>query len=511
MRTISVLDILDETASRLPDKIYLQDEEESVTYSQCKARAMRLGYALYKELDGARNRPVMLFMDKSCRCIVSMLGVLYSGNFYIPMDTKTPLDRLESILQTLGNAAVVTTEKDSKSLSKIGYAGDMLVYEDLLNKWHSDAVEDTVSRIKNGIVDTDLMYVLFTSGSTGIPKGVAAMHRSVIDYIESSITCIGIEEKDIIGNQGPFYTDIPLRDAYMTLKAGATVCIVPQRFFMSPKKLLQYLDDYNVTNLMWVPTAYQLISQFEALSKLKPRSIRKLLFVGEAIPVPVFQYWRKNYPDAEYRQLYGPSEVTGVCTYYRITRDYDNGETIPVGKPFPNTGILLLDEDDHEIAPSNTSAMGEICVYGTCLTAGYYNEPEKTRKVFVQNPTITAYPSLMYRTGDLARYDEEGNLVFISRKDYQIKHGGRRIELGEVETAFQAVDGIKAVCCVQNRREDKLVLYYIGEIPEEKMSLAVNNRLPKYMVPAVYRKMDELPALPNGKLNRKQVDQWANE
>lgn len=511
MRNISVLDILEQTALRLPDKTYLQDENETITFFQCRVHAIQLGYALHKELGGVRQRPILIFMDKSCRCAITMMGILYSGNFYVVMDVKAPIERLNSIQRTMENAILITTSEEVNHLRQIGYTGDVLIYEDLLDKWSDGEAEQVIRTVKAGVLDTDLMYVIFTSGSTGTPKGVAAMNRSIVDYIESSIKCIGIAEKDIVGNQGPFYTDIPLRDVFMTLYAGATVCIIPQRFFMSPKKLLQYLDDHNVTNLMWVPTAYRLISQFDALSKLKPQTIEKLLFVGEAIPIPVFRYWRGHYPDAEYRQLYGPSEVTGVCTYYRITRDYADGETIPIGKPFPNTGILLLDEEDRAIPPSDISTMGEICVYGTCLTAGYYNEPDKTRKAFVPNPMITAYPSLMYRTGDLARYDEEGELVFISRKDHQVKHGGRRIELGEVETAFQAVDGIKAVCCVQNRREDKLVLYYIGEVPKGKMSLAVSSQLPKYMIPAAYHKMDRLPILPNGKLDRKQMDSWANE
>lgn len=510
MRAITVLDILEDTASRLPDKIFLWDEFGKITYGQYRTEAVRFGYALHRELEGLRRRPVILFMEKGCRCAVCLTGILYSGNFYVVMDTKTPIDRLESTLEALSNAIVVTTLAELKTLRKIGFSGNALIFEELMENWQDDSAEETVMKLKEDILDTDLMYVLFTSGSTGTPKGVAAMHRSVVDYIESSIEGIGIEENDVIGNQGPFYTDIPLRDVFMAMKAGATTCITPQRFFMSPKKLLQYLDEHHVTKLMWVPTAYRLISQFDALEKVRPSEIKKLLFVGEALPIPVYRYWRRHYPNADYRQLYGPSEITGVCTYYRITRDYKDGETIPIGRPFPNTGILLLDDNDKLIERTDTEKTGEICVRGTCITAGYYNDPEKTAKVFVQDPTITAYPSLIYRTGDLARYNEQGDMVFISRKDYQVKHGGRRIELGEVEAAFQSVAGIKAACCVQDRRADTLVLYYIGEISEDDIPLAVREKLPKYMIPALYHKMDELPILPNGKLDRKTLDRWAN-
>lgn len=510
MRNITVLDILEQTAARLPDKPYLQDEEETVTYGQCREQAIHFGYALHKELGGARKRPVVLFIDKSCRCVVSMLGVLYSGNFYVPMDVKTPLARLESILGTMEDAVIVTTEKDAAALRKTGYQGTALVYEELTAKWPEEDAERVLQAVRAGIIDTDLMYLLFTSGSTGAPKGVAVMHRSVMDYIEAFTEMVNVEEGDIHGSQTPFYTDMSLKDLYMAMKAGATICLIPQKYFMSPKKLLQYLEEHRVTTLMWVPTAYRLISQFDALEKIKPQSLKKLLFSGESMPVPVYRYWRKYYPDAEITQQYGPTEITGACTTYRVTRDYADDETIPIGKPFPNTGIILLDENDREIPLTDTVSAGEICIFGSCLAAGYYNAPEKTAEAFVPNPTVADYPSLMYRTGDLARYDEEGNLVFISRKDFQVKHGGRRIELGEIETAFQAVPGLKAVCCVHDRREDKLVLYYIGEVPEEEMSLAVRDSLPKYMIPAAYHKVDQLPILPNGKLDRKTVDHWEN-
>lgn len=511
-RPLTILDYFEATAARLPDKVYLQDEEESVTYGQCRDRAMAFGYALHRELAGARQKPVVLFMDKGYRCVTAMIGALYSGNFYVPMDVKTPIDRLSSILDTLGNGVMVTTKGELERLRKMGYEGDVLIYEDVITKWQDDGgAAEVLGTIRESIVDTDFMYILFTSGSTGAPKGVAVMHRSVVDYVEAFTDRVNVEEGDIHGSQTPLYTDMSLKDIYMAMKAGATVCLIPQRLFMSPKKLLEYLDSHGVTTLMWVPTAYRLVSQFDALEKVRPRALKKFLFSGEGMPVPVFRYWREHYPDGEYTQQYGPTEITGACTTFSITRDYGDGETIPIGRPFPNTGIILLDEDDRVVGPESVGVPGEICVYGTCLAAGYYNDPEKTAKAFVPNPTAKGCPSLIYRTGDLARYDENGDLVFISRKDYQVKHGGRRIELGDVETAFQAAAGMKAVCCVQDRRADKLVLYYTGDVPEDDMPLLARDKLPKYMIPAAYHRMDQLPTLSNGKLNRKLLDQQANE
>ena len=511
MRTISVLDIIEKTADLYGDKIAVIDEAQSYTYSQLLQNAREFGYALHKEMQGIRNKPIMLFMDKSAKCVAAMLGTLYSGNFYVPMDIKTPIDRLESIFSTLGDTRIVTTAAEVDSLRRTGYVGGVMVYEDIIAKWKDSYDYADMETIKNERMDTDLMYVLFTSGSTGIPKGVAVMHRSVVDYVLTSTDKIDLNDNDIVGNQAPFYADMSLKDIYMVMTAGATICIIPQKFFMSPKKLLQFLDDNKVTYIMWVPTAYRLISQFDALSKVKPEYLRKFLFAGEVMPIQVLHYWRSFYPNAGYIQLYGPTEITGACTSYKVMREYEDDEIIPIGKPFPNTGIVLLDENDDEIKTTDAGKAGEICVYGSCLAAGYYNNTEKTNEVFVQNPLIKGYPSKMYRTGDLAKYDDEGNLIFISRKDYQIKHGGKRIELGEIEAAVQSLEDIKACCCVQNREKDALVLYYIGENSDGDIMKGLQNKLPKYMIPTIYHNVDDLPTLPNGKLDRKQIDAWANE
>lgn len=336
------------------------------------------------------------------------------------------------------------------------------------------------------------------------------MHRSLLDYVYAYQEAVGNKREDIVGNQTPFYTDMSLKDIYMSLESGASICIIPQKYFMSPKKLLLYLEEHEVTFLAWVPTAYRLIAQFDALEKVCPKTLNRFLFSGEAMPIPVYEYWRRHYPDAVYIQQYGPTEITGACTSFTAVRSYSEGETIPIGKPFENTGIVLLNENNQEVMPDDTTHNGEICVYGTCLSAGYYNNPQKTAEAFVQNPLKPQVPSRIYRTGDLGRWDADGNLVFISRKDYQVKHGGKRIELGEVESAVQQIPGMQACCCVHKRDKDALVLYYIGNLEGAEITRFVQNKLPKYMIPSIYHRRDELPILPNGKLDRKLMDLWAN-
>lgn len=507
---ITVLTYLEESAEKYGKKCAVIDEKESMTYEQLLQKAKLLGYALQCRLEGRRKKPVILFMEKSCKCLATMLGVLYSGNIYVPVDMKTPMERLNSISGTLESEYMITTGDEKEALDKMGYLGNVFIYEDLLEEYKDSYDGAVIDKIQKKVIDTDLMYILFTSGSTGVPKGVAVMHRSVIDYINAFLEETLMDEGDVVGNQTPFYVDMSLKDIYMSIKAGATICIIPQKYFMSPKKLLQYLDERKVTFLAWVPTAYRIVAQFDGLSKVHPSSLKHFLFSGEAMPVSVFLYWRNHYPDAVYTQQYGPTEITGACTSYHVIRDYNEGDTIPIGKPFRNTGIILLDANNQEVAPDMPGIMGEICVFGSCLAAGYYNNPEKTEEAFVQNPLITQFPSKMYRTGDLARWDEEGNLVFVSRKDYQVKHSGRRIELGEIEAAAMANEKIKACCCVHERKRDALVLYYIGDIGEKEIIQSLQDKIPKYMIPTVYFAKEELPVLPNGKLNRKLMDSWAN-
>jgi len=509
-KQITVLDIFEKTVEKYPDKVAIKDINGALTYSQLRSNAQKIGAAICYNLKGKRNCPIAVFIDKGCECLVTILGILYSGNCYVPMDIKTPLDRMQSILTTLESDIVIATEESVGHLEKNGYQQPVWLYEGLLaENQEADDSEEILSDIRQKIVDTDLMYILFTSGSTGIPKGVAIRHRSVVDYVDAFTAEVPIGVEDVVGNQVPFYVDMSLKDIYMSLAVGATICVIPQKYFMSPKKLLTYLEDNGVTMLMWVPTAYSIVAQFDGLSKIKPSNLKKFLFSGEGMPISVFRYWSQAYPEAVRIQQYGPTEITGACTTYNVQREYQDGETIPIGKPFKNTGIVLLDEEDREVPVNQVDVPGEICVYGSCLAAGYYNNPEKTKEAFVQNPLIKAYPSKIYRTGDLAKWDAEGNLVFISRKDFQIKHGGRRIELGEIETAVDSIEEVKSSCCVHDGEQDIIVLFYTGDFNEKELRTALKNKIPSYMVPGKYIQMEQLPKLSNGKLDRKTMTEIA--
>jgi acyl-coenzyme A synthetase/AMP-(fatty) acid ligase len=215
-------------------------------------------------------------------------------------------------------------------------------------------------------------------------------------------------------------------------------------------------------------------------------------------PIRQFNLWKQFVPGARYINLYGPTETTGMTCWYEVDREFGPDEAIPIGRPFCNREILLLDGDK----PAAPGEPGEICIRGTCLTLGYYGAFDKTAEVFVQNPLNPHYPELIYRTGDIARYNERGELVFVSRRDSQIKHMGQRIELGEIEMAAAAVEDVGGAGCIYDGEKKKIVLFFAGEADEAALSAALKDRLPRYMLPGLIMKLERLPVTDNGKLDR---------
>ena len=221
------------------------------------------------------------------------------------------------------------------------------------------------------------------------------------------------------------------------------------------------------------------------------------------MPIKHLNEWKKYLPDALYANVYGPTEITCNCTYYIVDREFQPGESLPIGQPFPNEKVFLLDEENQLVREAGKK--GEICVSGTALSLGYYRNPEQTEKVFVQNPLNEKYLEPIYRTGDLAYYGHDGYLYFASRKDFQIKHMGHRIELGEIELAMELAEGIRRACCAYDESENKIVAFYEGEAEKQQIVRALGKKLPAYMIPNVWVKLDRLPITKNGKIDRKKM------
>ena len=373
-----------------------------------------------------------------------------------------------------------------------------------------DGEEDTelLKEIYDNSIDTDPIYIVFTSGSTGVPKGVLACHRSVIDYIEQLSETLGFDGNTVFGNQTPLYFDACLKELYPTLKFGATTYLIPKSLFMMPIKLVEFMNEHKVNTVCWVVSALTMISAFGTFRKVRPEYLKTIAFGSEVFPIKQFNIWKENLPEASFTNLYGPTEGTGMCCYYKVDRDFELDEVIPIGHPFKNTQILLL-KDRKELA--KPGEVGEICIRGTSVTLGYYNNPEKTSESYIQNPLNTAYPEIIYCTGDLGKYNENKELVFVSRKDYQIKHMGHRIELGEIEANVNMLDGIKFSGCIYDNEKGKIVLYYSGDITDKDIAVELRNRLPRYMIPNLIIKLDSIPMTANGKIDRVSLKKMYSE
>ncbi len=496
----NILTYLEATAARLPDKLAFSTGKEGMTFAQVQRDAAAMGSFLCRE--GFFGEPVVIFMDKHPRTVAAFFGVIYSGCFYVCLDEKMPDARIRAILDNLAARAIVCDRKHLAKAERLGVE-KVYLYEDAV-ACHID--REALACVRQGQCDTDAIYVVFTSGSTGMPKGVVACHRSVIDYTEALCDALGFSEDTVFANQTPLYFDAPLKELMPTLKFGATTYFVPRMLFSFPVRLVEYLNEHRINTVCWVVSALVQISALGALETTVPQYLTKVAFGSEVFPKKQYDLWRKALPNAEFYNLYGPTEATGMSCYWKADRALSEEEPIPVGRPFDNTDILLLTEDNRRAAAGEA---GEICIRGTCLTMGYYHNPEKTAEAFVQNPLNTAYPEQIYRTGDIGRYNEHGELVFLCRKDSQIKHMGHRIELGEIEAAALRCDGVSRTLCVYDADRKRLVLFYEGSAEEKELNAYLGTYLPRYMLPSVLQHLTAMPLTDNGKLDRRTLKEQA--
>lgn len=499
--TINVLELLEENVRLNSNKIALIDKENSVTYHELHIQAKKIGSFIANQ-SKVKRKPVAVCIDRNIESIITFLGVLYSGNFYVPIDTNMPKERIDMILDELNPIMVIASKNQSLEGHEVVLMEEILKYS---------VKDDILVQIKEENIDTDPIYAIYTSGSTGKPKGVLVSHRSVIDLIEQFAVSFEFPQETVIGNQAPFDFDVSVKDIYNSLYQHATLVVIPKQLFSMPAKLIEFLNEKQINTIIWAVSAMRIVENFKTFTKITPEYLKLIMFSGEIMPAKVLQYWKEVLPETVFVNLYGPTEITCNCSYYIVDREFGLDESIPIGKPFRNTDILLLDTDTNTII-DKPMKQGEICVRGTCLALGYYKDKERTKEAFIQNPTVAEYEEKLYKTGDLGYHDENGVLYFVSRRDYQIKHMGHRIELGEIEVAVNAIEYIDAAVCVFDELREKIVLFYqAGEMSkrfgsekelERDIVLCLAKKLPKFMWPNCYITYNELPVNKNGKIDR---------
>ncbi|MGL5042491.1 MAG: AMP-binding protein [Culicoidibacterales bacterium] len=500
----NVLDYLEESSSKAPLKIAVREPNNTVTYEKLWSRSQAVGTALSHLT--APNQPIVVYMEKSIDALTMFFGIAQAGCFYVLIDPKHPSYRAKQILSVLEAEIIITSHEYMASLVELNFSGQVLEAESLYSTKND---VNRLAEIRDRQKDVDPLYILFTSGSTGVPKGVVVSHRSVIDFIEYFVPIFGIKDTAIIGNQAPFDFDISVKDIYSSIRVGGELVIIPTKYFSYPQKLIDYLIDNKVNTIIWAVSAMCLLSGFRALEYRKLDCIEQIFFSGERMPIKHLKLWIKSLPHANFVNLYGPTEITCNCSYYIIDTAAELPENLPIGKAFPNEHIFLLDENDKLI--NYAGGIGEICVSGSALALGYYNNLGQTQKAFIQNPAHNKFQEIIYRTGDLAYYGEEKLLYYAGRKDFQIKHLGRRIELEEIAVAVEKMETIERACCFFLEKKKWVVVVYVGDVLATEIVPFVKLLLPSYMLPNKCYQVEEMPLTKNGKIDRKSLEQQIGE
>ena len=504
----NILEYLENTAEKFPDKTAVDDGTVQFTWQELLDRARHFGRSFLDRT--APGRPVAILREKSSEVLAAMFGVVYAGCFYVMIDPEQPLERLKDILSVLETDLVLTDSTYKKQLDEAGYQGEVYLLDE--ERTEEPLTEQDIEKLmerRSTAKSTDLLYGIFTSGSTGKPKCVAVSQQAVMDFIGHFTKQFEITDQDRIANQAPFDFDVSVKDIYSAVTTGATLVLVPKRLFSLPPKLLDYLCDKKVTVMVWAVSALCLISSLKGLKYKIPEDARIIMFSGEVMPVKQMRLWQQALPQTKFVNLYGPSEITCNCTWYPVEREFQDGEVIPAGKAFDGRTVFLLDEADAEI--TETGKTGEICVAGESLADGYYHNAEETARRFVTGTVPEEGENTrFYRTGDLGYFGEDKNLYFAGRKDFQIKHMGHRIELEEIERAFEKLDGVSRCCCLFDTKRNKLLGFYTGDSDEKEVHQELKRFLPLYMIPAKIRRIEKMPLNKNGKIDRKYLAQEWN-
>ncbi|MGI5976085.1 MAG: amino acid adenylation domain-containing protein [Candidatus Limivicinus sp.] len=490
----NVLEYLERSAEEYPDKLAYAGSSGSYSFKEIMAVSRSVGTYLAGVVE--KGSPVAVYMEKSAQQIAAFFGTAYAGAFYAPIDVKMPPQRVKLILDTLEAGCMIVDAKSAGRAEELGFAGRIINFDDISG---TEADLPRLEQIRRASIDSDPLYAIFTSGSTGVPKGVLISQRSAVNFTEWYCNAFSHDNETVFGNQTPFYFDASVKQIYATIRCGATMYIIPRMLFSFPIKLIEYLNDHKINCIDWVPSALCIITKFNTFEKIMPKYLKKVIFGADVMPTKQYNIWKKALPDVMYGNTYGPTEITVDCCYYIVDRELKDSEPIPIGRACENTDVMILNEKNELVKQGE---IGELCVRGVSLALGYYNNQEKTDSVFVQNPLQKHYRELMYRTGDLAKYNEYGEIIYVARKDFQIKHMGHRIELGEIETALGAVEGIQRACCLYEKSSEKIIAVYEGEATRADIINSVKTALPKYMIPNVYHQLDQIPLNMNGKIDR---------
>lgn len=498
-------------------------DAERLTYGQLE----RLSGALAARLVAAGVRPgdrVALLAEKQPLMIVAMHAVMEAGAIYVPLDVGSPAPRLVRILLSAEPCLVLAAPEATTRLDEIAalhplppvwsLTPDPVAGERVASTVDRAEWEETEGAPEVRVDSGSPAHLIFTSGSTGQPKGVAVTHRGVVAAVEWGLRELGTGPEDRVSCHAPLHFDQSTADVYATLAAGAELHLVPARLGLDPRALAGLIRERRLTQWCSVPAALSFMARFDVVEEGDFPDLRRVLWGGEALPVPVLRYWMERLPHVEFTNLYGPTETTISSSFYTVpAMPPEDAPPLPIGRACGGEELLVLDEG---LQPVAAGEEGEICIAGVGVSAGYWRDEERTRAAFVPDPRSPQGGGRLYRTGDLGRIDADGLVHFHGRRDSQVKSRGYRIELGEVESGLASVPGVEecAVVGLEVGGIEGVALcaaFVAAEEPAE-LRAKVRRLLPAYMVPSRWLAVAALPRTRSGKVDRQALrDRFAGD
>jgi amino acid adenylation domain-containing protein len=472
-----------QTAAR-PDQIAVRYEDRSLTYARLDQHTSSLAEQLIA-LGVRKGETVGLLMDRSLEFPVALLGITKAGGISVPLDPAYPIERQSHLIENSGANILVTSRTLLERASSV--AKQVLVAEDV--------VEQAISKehVSVAIEPDDVACLMYTSGATGGPKGVAITHRNIL-RLARGISAVSITDKDVVAQIGAISRDASLFEIWGALLNGATVAVYPAGK-PSLNDLGAFIRNSEISTLLIAPSLFRQMMESKAADL---RSVRRLIMGGGVMPLALASTAFKNLPRTKLFNAYGPTECTTLAVIYPLTSIAAVGDSVPIGRPVENTTIYILNEHTNLLP---VGAVGEICIGGDGVAKGYWNQPQLTARNFVADPFSGGR---MYRTGDLGKYRADGNILFLGRRDRQVKLSGYKIDLGELETAVATHSAVAAVAVVLTGVDDETRLTaFVELVPGSTLTYAqlrefLSAKLPGYMIPSHLEILEELPRSVNG-------------
>jgi L-proline---[L-prolyl-carrier protein] ligase len=496
-------------ADKYPENQAIWSESGTITYSELNKLSDSFANWLLKNNHAPGKRTAMI-LPKSIETVICLMGSLKAGNTYVPLGDTWPANRLNAIIKN-GDFGLIVTNKENPEIDFCGCE----VLQQESNEWQeAQQLADSNELISVELLATDIAYILYTSGSTGIPKGVCVSHQAAQFFPAWAKQEFNVDPSHKIASIAPFTFDLSTFDLFTGLSSGGCLYLVPEKFKMFPSRLSGFLEKHEITTIYAVPSTLSLLLLNGNLDKRDMSHFKTVLFAGEVFPIAMCRQFREYLPkDVQYYNLYGPTE-TNVCTYFDASKVPDGDDNLPIGLPLPGTTSFI------DAGPDDEEGSGELCIYGPTLMSGYWGKPNEGASYWTSLPDE---PNKMaYRTGDITYQDKQGNWIYKGRADKMVKIWGYRVELGEIESGMLKHQDIEQCAVVKRDKQgnlgEELVAFVIpsasgqaSDLNHTELFKHCKTYLPHFMVPSHIYELDSFPLNNSGKVDRLKLENTAQD